>query len=149
MSVSCEPGRCVSACCNPVALPYTPTEAALNNGLAADERVWVRDDLTRLPTSEGLRRAPWLRGIDMVAKIGGEFVRMNPVFYECRHYDAGANRCTNYDDRPAVCSDYPWYQMPGVEREAAAIPPSCSFNADVGRRVEDRPSESLVHLRAR
>jgi Fe-S-cluster containining protein len=51
-------------------------------------------------------------------------------YFRCRHFDRETRRCTDYENRPAMCRDYPWYG--GEPQEAAALPPTCSFRADIG-----------------
>lgn len=133
MTDLCDPDNCGSACCNPVMLPYTPIEFADMN-VDDIQRDWFENDLTRIPTSEGYRRAPWYRGAEFVNQFGDP---TTPVFYECRHYDAETNRCTNYHHRPSTCRDFPRY---GHELVPAAtiLAPTCGYRADLGQPVEIR-----------
>lgn len=112
-------------------LPYTKTQYLMSNPVTESrEYEWVMNDLTRIPTREGMAVHPQYRGVDLCA-ADGELAA--PVFYSCRHYDPVENRCTDYDNRPEVCSGFPFYDHPRFMREAALLPPSCSFNADLGR----------------
>lgn len=75
---------------------------------------------------EAFALAPWLRG-----RMQREGDRLVPSFYfRCRHFDPDTRRCTDYDNRPAMCRDYPWYG--GAVNFSAALPPTCSFRADIG-----------------
>lgn len=118
-------------------LPFTQ-QSFLEMNFERDTRQheWVVNDLTRIPASEGFRVHTQLRGVRMLDQWGNEAV---PVFYRCRHYDDETNRCTSYDSRPDTCRDFPFgYGSTREMREAMALPPSCSFNADLGREVQVR-----------
>lgn len=58
------------------------------------------------------------------------------VFYTCTKWDPETRLCTARDERPPVCSDYPWY---GGDPEITQrmLPARCSFWADVPE--ESRP----------
>ena len=124
----------MSACCNPVVLPWTQDQYRMLNTGNERQRDWVLNDLTRIPMKEGYAAHPHMRGHQLADESGED---MQPVFYRCRHYDEAANRCMDYDNRPDVCRGYPRY---GASRmnPAAVLPPSCSFVRDLGRTPEVR-----------
>jgi hypothetical protein len=70
----------------------------------------------------------------------------------CDAFDPERRACTAYEGRPPVCGDFPWYsEAPGTER-ASALPPQCSFLADVPparRPPESRPLIPLTVISAR
>lgn len=48
---------------------------------------------------------------------------------ECDRFDRSTRLCTAHDDRPPICSGYPWY---GKEPNALRLlDPQCSFVADL------------------
>ncbi len=105
-------------------------------GFDETERQWAINDLTRMPVREAMALAPHLRNRALVDADGQLAV---PVFYRCRHYDEGTKSCTNYDGRPDVCRDFPWYgQEP---HPAKTLPPGCGYWEDIplGRKPY-RPS---------
>lgn len=53
----------------------------------------------------------------------------------CDRFDPDTRRCLAYDERPPVCTGFPWY---GCEPTARApLSPRCSYWADLP--TEDRP----------
>lgn len=80
--------------------------------------------------------APWLFEGNYRNSIGpdGEVITF---YYSCKWYDDVERRCTNYENRPTVCSEYPWgaSDRRSIMAQQVLLPPSCSFNADVGREV--------------
>jgi Fe-S-cluster containining protein len=87
-----------------------------------------------------LRNAEWMRDhwsvVDTYEDDEGDLVRR----VRCDAYDPVNRLCGAHEQRPPVCSDFPWYgRDPNGEASrdiAAALPPQCSFNADVaGRRM--------------
>lgn len=90
---------------------------------------------------------PWLLDTpNLTMTLHGEATL--PYFYRCRWFDRDTRTCTNYDDRPPGCRDYPWGATGGVPDPRAALPPSCSFRADIGlpvylrSRAASEPSDS-------
>lgn len=90
------------------------------------ERAWALDALTPMTRREALTRAPWLASIiDAATDQYGRPVTMR--FYSCDRLDPETKRCTRYDERPAVCRDYPMYGRIDAPPEAAVLPPTCSY----------------------
>lgn len=119
-------------CCDPVVMPYGPDDLRrLKDRLDPDEYRWATEDLTLLGRREGMRRAEYLES-GMTFGIGPDGVIMLwSYFYDCRWFDKDRRVCTNYDNRPDVCSGYPWMGDPPDRRKA--LPPECGFVVDVGR----------------
>lgn len=46
----------------------------------------------------------------------------------CDRFDPKTRLCTAHDERPPICSGFPWY---GGQRGLMPMDPGCSFNADV------------------
>ena len=64
----------------------------------------------------------------------------------CDMFDPERRACTAYNDRPPVCSDYPWYgDKPNAER-AASLPVECSYLADVAPADRPEGSRPLIPL---
>ncbi len=136
------------SCCDPVVLPYTPLDAAEDYTLDDRTRQWVMYDLKPMSRRQVLEREPWL--LDKSTRLsaspdGGDlFV---PYFYSCRWFDPAERSCTNWNDRPAPCRAYPWGDAEPVK--TAALPPSCSFRADIGQPVYVRPTCKVTGCNAR
>lgn len=127
-------------CCDPVVLPYTQEEAARlmpGRDIEADVRDFVLHDLTPMRRRDGLAMVsdymkegakttwaptPWDPPVITVSH-----------FFTCRHYDQATRSCLNFENRPSICRGFPWYGSPPDDFKA--IPPECSFNADLGRPV--------------
>jgi len=56
---------------------------------------------------------------------------------ECDLFDRVSRLCGAHEDRPAVCAGYPWYgrEPLGCGSAVAALPPQCSYTADVRRML--------------
>ncbi len=114
------------ACCDPVTLPYTLLEAMSHPQIPVDQRTWAARSLIPMSPREAFAIAPWLRG-----KLQRDGDRLVSAFYfRCRHFDRETRRCTDYENRPAMCRDYPHYG--GQVPLGASLPPTCSFRADIG-----------------
>lgn len=118
-------------CCDPVMLPYSRIQAeTAGPDMDPLNRRWVLEDLTPISRREGMARSPYVK--DGLTILGdqrtGEAHWFWSFFYDCKHYDAENKRCTNYENRPPICRDYPWYDG-GVDTQKA-LPLECSFRAD-------------------
>ena len=71
----------------------------------------------------------------------------SPYFYTCLKFDAVARLCMAHDERPAICSDYPWYDIDPVRQEFHGIPARCSFWEDVSE--ERRPVWVKINVKPR
>jgi Fe-S-cluster containining protein len=111
-----------------VTLPYTRIEAMTLSEIPIEDRRWAARSLRPMSPREAYRLAPWLRG--KKHRDGSTGVLSDPFFFRCIHFDRETRRCTDYENRPAMCRNYPWYG--GEPQEAAALPPTCSFRADIG-----------------
>ena len=51
------------------------------------------------------------------------------TFWTCTKFDAENNRCMIHDQRPGVCSNYPWYGRK-PNREEPLYNPECGYAID-------------------
>lgn len=50
------------------------------------------------------------------------------VSVRCPFYDKYTGACKNYDDRPPLCSGFPWYgKAPGEVTTVRQLPPPCGY----------------------
>lgn len=128
---SCPPD--CGACCDPVVLPYTREEVLRAPWLLDPaDRAFVIDALTPVRRRDGLRRASYLSaGVTVMGRPGSpeSTVLAWSFFYDCRHFDPETRRCTNYDNRPPLCRDFPWYGDP--PDPSKALPTECAYRADL------------------
>lgn len=124
-------------CCNPVASPFTKPEIRIllaHGKMNEEDGYFMLEDTVAISRRQAIERAPWLRNAKLYTVNP---VTMEPIislsFYECKHYDPETRACTNYENRPPVCRDYPQYN--NWPNPGAALPPECSFNADIGKPV--------------
>ena len=122
------------ACCDPITLPYSPIELTkLPIGALHPETLrWVQNDLIHISRREGLRRAsPLIENGRTVEIVSTREELMRTYFYQCRHFDHETRACGNYEGRPPICRDYPWFnRRPDPTR---GIPAECGFLPDVGQ----------------
>jgi Fe-S-cluster containining protein len=136
-------------CCDPFITVFSPASFGLGHEihidgsigakLDPDELAFAREHLTAMRRSDGRNMVrDWSRGYSEFI-IDGD-VRLVPAFYyRCDRYDPTERRCTDYDNRPDCCRGYPWYGDPPDTHKA--LPPTCSYNADIGRPVAEMPVE--------
>src|SRR5437868_6335194 len=132
------------ACCDPVMSAISPLDMAKMAPWEVDERTrrWYLEELTPLPRKEALARMPWLTqgGKTALGLDGrtGDVVIAFSMFYKCAQFDPETRRCRDYDNRPQPCRDYPFSGKAAAELthmdRATALPPSCSYRADLGER---------------
>lgn len=127
------------ACCHPFQMPYSPADIERMTKLGRldpNEAAFYRDHLTPMPRREARRlighwAGPFSVFVDQVTQ---EITTVWQHYYRCDLYDAETRRCTDYEHRPDVCRDYPWYGT-GPDPNKV-LPPTCSYRADVGLPVE-------------
>lgn len=92
--------RCTGHCCRKFFLPFTPDQlkAEHEKAIAWDvgglDRVFPRYDPVEM-----LKVAPMV--IPISEANGG-------YHYTCKHFDGETGNCRDYENRPKMCSDYPY-----------------------------------------
>lgn len=132
------------ACCHPFTMVYSPFDLVrLGGTLDAGERRFYEDHLTPMRRADGRRMAWWNSGWSEMI-IDGHPQLIAAHYYKCDRYDPVAKRCTDYENRPDVCRGFPWYGQSPDPRKI--LPPTCSFNADIGRPVAPLDVEVAVEI---
>lgn len=124
-------------CCNPIQLSYTPAQLKAAGPMALEhyeDYEFVLTALERIPYREGIEKLPHLRQPGIVFHGLDKKPTMSVAFYKCKYYDEENLRCSNYENRPPMCSGYPWYGK--APKPTRPLPYECSFNEDVGREVK-------------
>lgn len=104
-----------------------------------DDLAFYDEHLTPMRRADGRRMVmAWSTGWSEVIE-GGQAMLLPAFYYRCDRFDVETRRCTDYDNRPAVCRGYPWYGSPPDPNKA--LPPTCSFRAEVGQPVAEMPVE--------
>lgn len=134
-------------CCEVIPLSYNHLEVHLHllaGIIDESEARWVLEDLVPMSRREVKRLQPDLLDHRVIPPPGlllaGE-IGILPDFYSCRKWDPETRRCTDYENRPRPCREYPWYddETPNPMKR---LPPECSFNADIGRPVKLMPTRT-------
>jgi Fe-S-cluster containining protein len=126
-------------CCEAIPLAVTQEQVRMKlpGQIGARTRRWILDELVPISRREVRRLYPWrLDHVELPRDPHtGEFIADYPTFYRCLNFEPETRRCLAYDDRPDECAGYPEYGGP-IDR-AIALPPRCSFRADIGEPIED------------
>lgn len=134
------------ACCHPFQMIHSPQAIELGREVRVDgsfgrkvdeeQLAFARAHLSPIRRGDARRMTPWSRdgGYSEVI-IGGEINLVPAHYYVCDLFDQETRRCTDYEHRPGVCRDYPWYGDPPDRHKV--LPDTCSYNADVGRPVAE------------
>jgi Fe-S-cluster containining protein len=127
-------------CCSPVVLSFTQAEARGGPAAAAmspEDRRFVLEDLTPISRRAGdALGAYWIGELETARGQPWRGRNGSPLrfYFRCRHFDEESRRCLNYDDRPPLCRAFPFHGAPPMPGQA--LPPPCSFRADLGQPVE-------------
>jgi Fe-S-cluster containining protein len=62
---------------------------------------------------------------------------LGAYYYRCKWFDQETRKCTNYENRPPMCRDYPWHGRPPTEWKA--LPKTCGFLWDLDVEPEPIP----------
>lgn len=100
--------RCSGHCCKRFPLPFGPVELWTEYlEVRASDKV-VRHDPVEI-----------VKVAEMVVYLGATYAPPGAIFhngttikhyYTCRYHDAATGDCKNYENRPNMCSDYPYGQ---------------------------------------
>lgn len=107
-------------------LPFTKEEAA-KSSLDPYVKWWVETVLTPMSPKEAKRLEPHLFARPHIS-LDPDLIQ--PFFYRCAWFDDQERVCTNYEGRPEGCRKFPW--KTGRPVPGAHLPPTCSFNQDIG-----------------
>lgn len=78
--------------------------------------------------------------------IAAHFAEDCDGYWTCDAYDPEAHECTAHEDRPPLCSGYPWYdEKPSAER-AEHVHRECSYLADLPPSDRPEGSRPLIPL---
>lgn len=72
--------------------------------------------------------APFIREHWQVRESGVDPWGKTQWLSVCDQFDPATRLYTAHDERPPICSGYPWY---GKARDKNPLDPGCTFNADV------------------
>jgi Fe-S-cluster containining protein len=122
------------ACCRPVSLGYSQADVASRpERFTEDNWLHILDHLTPITRREAIEIQPWLKEAGLIVKdIDGQ-LSPTAYYYLCDFHDPVAMRCTNWENRPTLCREYPWIGEPNPQ---VLLPPQCSYNEDLGRPVK-------------
>lgn len=100
-----------------------------------ENRRWIEEHLTEIvPRRAGLAAADYFEAgaVTWVGYKGSPTVdAIVSFFYRCDWYDPDTRECRAHDQRPPICSGFPWYgDRPDPLK---AMPPECGYLVDVGR----------------
>lgn len=88
--------------------------------------VWLHPDAHALLTSYVVRPAEVANGNAAWAR---DLVPLGDDEYACPRFDTTTRLCGDYEGRPAICSDYPWYGAP--PKASAGLNARCVFWSEV------------------
>lgn len=132
--------RCVEGCgqcCDPVAYPASLNELrklwrpSLDDVGRANVD-WILNHFTPISRREGLARTPELTSGITEVIIRGVPDTVITHFYECDAFDLETRSCTAYDDRPPMCTGFPWYGL--APDPTKPLPAECGYHYDVDRQ---------------
>jgi Fe-S-cluster containining protein len=114
-------------CCDPVIVTFDPQVYATERLAAAGDEMqdWAKHQYEFF-------LAHW-RSESHYQDVDDPAVTVHRV--RCDQFDRDTRTCMAHDDRPQVCSGFPWYgrdpHSDGAKPCRCSLSPRCSFNADV------------------
>jgi len=127
LSLGCA--RC-GACCDPVALDFSVWQWAVT-----DARTHASEDFASAEhRADRMFIAASLRPVSAEGGV---------IYLACRFYDREHMACRAYEDRPPMCSGYPWY---GRDPEPYRGYGQCSYQLDLPPSQRPEGSRPLIPL---
>lgn len=101
-------GKCKECgqCCNPI------------------KTHWYKKSIIKKTYEHDFIRKNWFRISKKKAIELGE--TGNAIYYECKKFDKKTNKCTEYNKRPDVCRNYPFYNSEKFPK--GRVDDTCGFN---------------------
>lgn len=91
-----------------------------------------------MPLGEARSKAPHLFPDIAFSRTPGGPPVMFPNVFSCRHFDPDTRLCTNWENRPPTCRDFPRYGLPKVH-PIAVLPQDCEYRVDQNLPVVRHP----------
>lgn len=88
-------------CCRLIIMPINHEEFLIRQNREA-EFTFIRTNWTVISVEQALKIQPELR-------FCTKKVLDKKTFLSCQLFDPVSNKCTNYNKRPKICSDFPYY----------------------------------------
>ncbi|MGE5681830.1 MAG: YkgJ family cysteine cluster protein [Bacillota bacterium] len=93
-----EISRCKGHCCRAFTLPYSPEELeGLKNKTICEE-----SDFYKVP-----------RIVEYIGSfafdVAGNLLPYEMYWYTCKHFNKETGDCMNYENRPYMCKDFPYW----------------------------------------
>ncbi|MNW28638.1 Flagellin N-methylase [compost metagenome] len=133
-------GMC-GKCCEAIHIPLDINEIRKGAENGWGDATFVRDNWTPITLEQAYEINPFLKKTkeDQLEK-GNANPHEGMHFYTCDRLDRSTKLCTVHENRPQVCSEYPWY---GRKPSSDFI----FYTKDCGYRVdaEDAAKEALNH----
>lgn len=121
-------------CCNPVKIEFGTWVRAVGYGRRYGAGNIADDD-----------RGYWADAVFLASRCRPVGVRDDQVLLECANWDGEHSRCRDYENRPPVCRNFPWYgREPGDEN--TMIESRCSYLLDVPPDQRSEGSRPLIPL---
>lgn len=85
--------RCIGHCCDSFWLPLSPMEIGYQQKRAfLGKSRWNQSDMLKIADMVIFQRPHEVKGFR----------------YTCKFWDKASGNCTNYENRPTMCKDYPY-----------------------------------------
>lgn len=129
MKDKCECNQC-GLCCKGLFISGIPEVEVWSRD--SDPSIeFMREHWKVLSDEEGRKRAPW--------------VTYPALFFECDQHTPDTGLCGCYDDRPRICSGYPFYddRLKDLEEE---LPPGCGYRRSENGKEKDPERDRSVGL---
>lgn len=103
------------SCCEGLFVPnITEQELFSRDGDPSIE--FIQQHWKVIAQEEGEQRASWVH------------LSKSVIYLECDQFDLDLQVCTAYEERPYICSGYPFYK--GLSTKADALPPKCGYRKE-------------------
>ncbi len=128
-------------CCAVVVLgtEWSKAKARAEVGVAREQVRWHgdpawRDRLADLEWRVRLKRISLTEAKRRLPSVG-----RGSTYWECPNFDYSSRRCLDYENRPPVCRNFPWYGRDPDDPGAGSLRafPRCGYRIDKIERLRD------------
>lgn len=115
-------------CCEAILIPVSSEEMKPDSGIRFRDGDFMRENFVPMTQEEAFRINPNLADPLSIEK---------KYYYSCKQYDKTTKLCGAHENRPQVCSGFPWYGN-SINNQSLLMHKECSYWLDVP--VEAWPS---------
>jgi Fe-S-cluster containining protein len=119
--------RC-GKCCEAISFAYSLEEMKEYADNGNKDAVFIIENWVEISEEEAFKINPFLQLQIKRFREKGLHKFINGKFYKCNQYNNHSKLCLAHDNKPKVCSDYPFYNRTKLPKGYLMYDENCGYN---------------------